>query len=70
MGELIIKFFTKYKTGKFCDRPRFIYGLANTLNIAGNFFDYNPISDEDALRNDWCMVGQDIGNAMYYEAAK
>jgi hypothetical protein len=47
-------------------RPSFISGMARILDLGGFFNSYNfsEQADSQALFADWCVVGQDIENAI------
>ena len=58
----------KYKTD-FLTANSFLIGMGSVFNVAGNYFKYNcsetaEEADGLALANDWCIVGQDISDAM------
>ncbi len=68
---------TKYKyykrktissSSRLYSKPSFLIGLGSILNIAGNYFDYNYSesemdADNNAIENDWKLIGQDLKNA-------
>ncbi len=46
-------------------RPRLWMGVARTLDLAGQFDEYNVsaterLADENAIRSDWLAVGNDF----------
>lgn len=50
-------------------QPSFVSGMASSLDLWGVLTDYNTSStpeeaDAAALAADWCVVGQDIFDAM------
>ena len=40
--------------------------MGSVIHLRGNLYDYNVCEDSDtiALASDWCMVGQDIRDAL------
>ena len=44
----------------------FWMGVGNVLNLRGHLHEYNTSDHPDAIaiENDWCMIGQDIRNAL------
>src|ERR1700737_5031367 len=49
-------------------QPSFLHGLSRALTIFGPWETYNysetdDLADENAIRNDWVMVGQDLCRA-------
>ena len=50
-------------------RPTFVSGMGAVIDLGGTMEMFNESSSPEeadflALRNDWCVVGQDIRNAM------
>lgn len=62
-----------YVFGKLFAEPSFIEGMARTLDIGNTLKKYNESATEreadvEALKNDWCAVGDDIrGSVSAYE---
>ncbi len=49
-------------------RPSFIEGIARIVDLGGNLQEYNVSeteaeADENAIGNDWRIVGQDLSNS-------
>ena len=60
--------FCNFRTDFLFSKPSFLVGAGCIFNIAGNYFDYNISrtglqADLKALKSDWSVVGQDIGDA-------
>ncbi len=59
----------RYSTDFLFSAPSFLSGAGTVMNLAGNFYAYNLSdsafeADENALENDFRMIGQDIGDVI------
>jgi hypothetical protein len=59
----------KYRTDFLFPANGFLVGMGNTLNIAGNYYQFNysdndEEADSKAIESDWGVIGQDIENAI------
>lgn len=69
-GVCYHKFMNKFHSfGELYSRPSFIEGMARNLDILNTLREYNESSTErdadvDALKSDWCAVGNDIRSSV------
>ena len=57
----------RYTTGFLFSTPSFLAGAGTVINLAGNFYEFNSSdsgfeADENAIENDFRMIGQDISD--------
>jgi hypothetical protein len=58
-----------YKSDFLFAQGSFLLGIASSISISGNFFEFNQyesenVADSRALNGDWQIVGQDLYDAM------
>jgi hypothetical protein len=66
MGETMTNFLTSNSS--------FVDGVATITGFSGSFYKYNTskspeIADQEAIRRDWAIVGQDLRKAYAKEKA-
>ena len=60
----------KFRTSRLINKNNFIIGMSSAFAISGNYFEFNfdlfngAKEDEDAIRNDWNVIGEDIQLAL------
>jgi hypothetical protein len=56
----------RFKTDFLCPQSSFLSGMGSVINLRGQVYAYNECEDPDtiAIASDWCIVGQDIRDAL------